>query len=83
MNVRDEKDADKALSKHKELIGTRYIELFRSTTAEVQQVFFYKILVLTAALWKLRCFEKVRSSSVFNHHRMYYHLILFVFSIKL
>jgi len=34
----DEKDADKALSKHKELIGTRYIELFRSTTAEVQQV---------------------------------------------
>lgn len=28
----------KALTKHKDIIGTRYIELFRSTTAEVQQV---------------------------------------------
>lgn len=33
-----EDDSAKALSKHRELIGTRYIELFRSTTAEVQQV---------------------------------------------
>jgi hypothetical protein len=33
-----EEEADKALSKHKESIGIRYIELFRSTTAEVQQV---------------------------------------------
>lgn len=31
-------DDVKALAKHKEVIGTRYIELFRSTTAEVQQV---------------------------------------------
>ncbi|KAK5647185.1 hypothetical protein RI129_002077 [Pyrocoelia pectoralis] len=31
-------DAPKALSKHRECIGSRYIELFRSTTAEVQQV---------------------------------------------
>lgn len=37
----NEDDAPKALSKHRELIGTRYIELFRSTTAEVQQVRFY------------------------------------------
>jgi hypothetical protein len=33
-----EEDAALALSKHRELIGSRYIELFRSTTAEVQQV---------------------------------------------
>ncbi|CAH0550286.1 unnamed protein product [Brassicogethes aeneus] len=33
-----ETDAPKALSKHRESIGSRYIELFRSTTAEVQQV---------------------------------------------
>ncbi|ELT87306.1 hypothetical protein CAPTEDRAFT_189098 [Capitella teleta] len=31
-------DATRALSKHRESIGTRYIELFKSTTAEVQQV---------------------------------------------
>lgn len=30
--------AAKALQKHREVIGSRYIELFRSTTAEVQQV---------------------------------------------
>jgi epithelial splicing regulatory protein 1/2 len=34
----NESDAPKALSKHRECIGSRYIELFRSTTAEVQQV---------------------------------------------
>jgi epithelial splicing regulatory protein 1/2 len=34
----DEDDAAKALAKHKKSIGTRYIELFRSTSAEVQQV---------------------------------------------
>lgn len=33
-----ETDSPKALSKHRECIGSRYIELFRSTTAEVQQV---------------------------------------------
>lgn len=33
-----ESDAPKALSKHRESIGQRYIELFRSTIAEVQQV---------------------------------------------
>lgn len=34
----NELDAPKALSKHRQCIGSRYIELFRSTTAEVQQV---------------------------------------------
>lgn len=34
-----EEIAARALLKHRELIGSRYIELFRSTTAEVQQVF--------------------------------------------
>jgi len=34
----NEDDAPKALSKHREIIGSRYIELFRSTVAEVQQV---------------------------------------------
>lgn len=33
-----DEDAGLALSKHRELIGSRYIELFKSTTAEVQQV---------------------------------------------
>lgn len=31
-------DAPKALARHRESIGQRYIELFRSTSAEVQQV---------------------------------------------
>jgi len=35
---KEEGDGEKALQKHKEVIGSRYIELFRSTTAEVQQV---------------------------------------------
>ncbi|XP_022656369.1 RNA-binding protein fusilli-like isoform X2 [Varroa destructor] len=33
-----EEAADRALAKHRETIGARYIELFRSSTAEVQQV---------------------------------------------
>ncbi|CAL1286236.1 unnamed protein product [Larinioides sclopetarius] len=33
-----EEMAARALQKHREVIGSRYIELFRSTTAEVQQV---------------------------------------------
>ena len=33
-----EEYAQNALRKHKDLLGKRYIELFRSTAAEVQQV---------------------------------------------
>ncbi|KAK2724246.1 hypothetical protein QYM36_000941 [Artemia franciscana] len=33
-----EEEGQKALKKHKQVIGSRYIELFRSTIAEVQQV---------------------------------------------
>ncbi|EYC45368.1 hypothetical protein Y032_0431g1337 [Ancylostoma ceylanicum] len=34
----DEEQGQRALSKHRQTIGNRYIELFRSTSAEVQQV---------------------------------------------
>ncbi|XP_055892353.1 epithelial splicing regulatory protein 1-like isoform X1 [Biomphalaria glabrata] len=33
-----EEESAKALKKHREMMGSRYIELFKSTTAEVQQV---------------------------------------------
>ncbi|CAF0942517.1 unnamed protein product [Brachionus calyciflorus] len=36
---RTEEEASRATLKHKETMGPRYIELFRSTSAEVQQVF--------------------------------------------
>lgn len=39
-------DATRALTKHRQCIGNRYIELFKSTTAEVQQVFHaYNLIV--------------------------------------
>lgn len=34
----NEDEAAKALTKHKQRIGSRYIELFKSTTSEIQQV---------------------------------------------
>ena len=37
--LRDDEEASNALLKHKATMGSRYIELFRSSTAEVQQVF--------------------------------------------
>ena len=33
-----EEEGKQALKKHREKIGTRYVELFRSTQAELQQV---------------------------------------------
>lgn len=44
-----EEMASKALLKHRELIGSRYIELFRSSTAEVQQVCYRFNLWVTIA----------------------------------
>jgi len=43
--------ANKALTKHRQCIGNRYIELFKSTTAEVQQVqnITYLILIVRRA----------------------------------
>lgn len=41
----NESDCGKALQRHRESIGQRYIELFRSTTAEVQQVTFCSFLI--------------------------------------
>ena len=34
-----EEESNTALKKHREIMGTRYIELFKSTAAEVQQVY--------------------------------------------
>lgn len=45
-----ETDASKALSRHRKSIGARYIELFRSTTAEVQQVSYFFSLTLNSRL---------------------------------
>ena len=41
-----EEIASRALAKHKEYLGTRYIEIFRSTTAEVQQVIIVRVCYL-------------------------------------
>ena len=42
----EEEDSEKALQKHKDIIGSRYIELFRSTTAEVQQVKIFSYIIV-------------------------------------
>lgn len=45
-----EEESAKALKKHREMMGSRYIELFKSTTAEVQQVQHNKALRLFTVL---------------------------------
>lgn len=45
-----EEMASRALQKHREVIGSRYIELFRSTTAEVQQVSVIKQVLIPLKL---------------------------------
>lgn len=54
----DEGDAPVALSKHRESIGQRYIELFRSTIAEVQQVSFDESFNKSFALTSLILIEQ-------------------------
>lgn len=66
-----ETDAPKALSRHRESIGQRYIELFRSTTAEVQQVriswvFFEFFFKLNFLFKKLARMELCKIFVVFN-----------------
>ena len=39
-----EDDCGRALALHREVMGSRYIELFKSTTAEVQQVCVSEII---------------------------------------
>lgn len=56
-----EEDAVSALKKHREIMGTRYIELFKSTTAEVQQVIIHFedaniSFKRSRALASIRCF---------------------------
>lgn len=41
-----EAELERALKKHREMMGSRYIELFQSTTAEVQQVSYRLLLPL-------------------------------------
>lgn len=36
--VKTKEDATKVLLKHKQMIGNRYVEIFRSTAAELQQI---------------------------------------------
>ena len=52
---KEEGDGEKALQKHKEIIGSRYIELFRSTTAEVQQVRKTDSMLCLHYLWSVYC----------------------------
>lgn len=54
----EEADAPVALSKHRESIGQRYIELFRSTIAEVQQVSRY------VGLTSFKCFLKATANLI-------------------
>ncbi|KAI1297261.1 Epithelial splicing regulatory protein 2 [Halotydeus destructor] len=55
-----EEMASKALLKHREVIGARYIELFRSSTAEVQQV-------LNRTMELVRPFEQPASYPMMNN----------------
>lgn len=61
--------AQKALQKHREIIGSRYIELFRSSTAEVQQVIFFWYIFLH--FYGSLLLNNIQFS-LFNHHPIHY-----------
>jgi hypothetical protein len=65
--LRTENEASQALLKHKDIMGTRYIELFRSTTAEVQQV---SLIIISNKLITPfhRYFVEVKIRKIFKHH---------------
>jgi hypothetical protein len=67
--VKTENEASQALLKHKETMGARYIELFRSTTAEVQQV--RSRIYLNEKLHRnyfSRYFDEVKIQKIFKRH---------------
>jgi hypothetical protein len=67
--VKTENEASQALLKHKETMGARYIELFRSTTAEVQQV--RSRIYLNEKLHRYyfsRYFDEVKIQKIFKRH---------------
>jgi hypothetical protein len=69
--LKTEHEAAQALLKHKEIMGTRYIELFRSTTAEVQQVNYFLLLSLSINIvieYFSRYFVEAKIRKIFKHH---------------
>ena len=59
-----EEIASRALLKHRECIGTRYIELFRSSTAEVQQVSLDFFSLLSTLFLKVLAMSEQKTTRV-------------------
>ena len=61
-----EEIASRALLKHRECIGTRYIELFRSSTAEVQQVSLNFFSLLSTLFLKVLAMSEQKTTRVWE-----------------